>query len=312
MTGSQGVAVRPRHAPTLRHLRAIRAVARQLNFRAAADTLALSQPALSAAINELEELFGQPLFDRSPHHVVLTAAGATLLPQAEWLINNFRHGVEDMYRSLDSLSLSLRIGILPSVLHIAAPELAIWRREFPSVRIVVQDLVNRDLVVALLSGDVDLGIGADLDLPESLEKVRVGRDELTALVPRTHPYSSEKALSWSALRGQPLALFTGASSYDLALATLNQQGVGLEITYRMLYRESILALVQNGFAIGIISHLYAHDVALRGLVAVRMRSPAITRHMVLMRRTGPSAVQVAASSCFNYLLKRLGNHPGFA
>jgi DNA-binding transcriptional LysR family regulator len=304
----------PPRQPTLRHLRAFQAVAAHLNFRVAAESLALSQPALSAAVRELEGLLGTALFDRSHHHVALTPAGTTLLPHAEWLLNNFRHGVDDMRRSVESLSLSLRVGVMPSLVRIVAPELAAWQREFPAVRLTINDLVNRDLVAGLLSGRIDIAVGADIDLPEGLEVKPVGRDELVAVLPSVHRLvrsARRKPLEWRDLEGEPLALFTSASSYDLALAALRQKGLLLNIAHQMLYRESIFDLVQAGFGIGIVSHLYAHDVQPRELRALRLREPAITRGIVLMRRRSPAAAKAAAGSCFDFLAKRLQHHQGF-
>ena len=65
----------PARQPTLRQLRGFKEVARHASFSRAAQALALSQPALSAAIRELEALMGVALFERSTHHVRLTPAG---------------------------------------------------------------------------------------------------------------------------------------------------------------------------------------------------------------------------------------------
>ena len=295
----------------MRHLRAFQEVARHLNFRAAARELAVSQPALSAAIHELEGVLDTPLFERSSHHVALTAAGRVLLPQAEWVVNNFRHGVEDMHRSLVALSLSLRVGMLPSLLAIGVPALAQWQRQFPSVRLVLHDFVNRDLVAQVLSGGIDIALGADTDLPDSVATTPVGRDELVALIAPGHWLAAHEGVAWRDLQGERLALFTSMSTYDLALSTLRQQGLHLDLAFQMLYRESILTLVQHGMAVGVMSHLYAHDAQAWGLRTVRLRQPAITRRVVLMRREGPSAVHTAATSCFTHLRGALRAHDGF-
>jgi LysR family glycine cleavage system transcriptional activator len=70
----------------LTQLRAFAAVARQLNFRAAADDMALTQSAISRQIKSLEDDLGAPLFDRGTRHVALTAQGRALLDVVEpWL-----------------------------------------------------------------------------------------------------------------------------------------------------------------------------------------------------------------------------------
>jgi LysR family carnitine catabolism transcriptional activator len=298
--------------PKMRHLRAFQAVARQLNFRAAAQHLSVSQPALSTAIRELETLLGATLFERGPHRVELTAEGARLLPQAEWLLNNFNHGVDDMRRSLTELSHSLRVGVLPSMMHIVTPELAVWRREFPTVRLMIRDLVNRNLIAALLAGEIDLAVGSDIELPEQLSAVQVGKDALVALVAKEHPLAKRRTVKWSELEGETLALFENASTYDLALSMLKQKNLKLNIAYELLFRESIFSLTRAGLGIGIVSNLYTHDAAEKGLVTVHLTHPTIDRPICVMRRQGPSAVKLVAGSCYHHLVKALNGHPGFS
>ena len=85
------------------------------------------------------------------------------------------------------------------------------------------------------------------------------------------------ALRWRDLRGERLALFASGSTYDLALATLRQQGVALDAADRLLYSESLYSLVRSGLAVGVISRLYTHGLHADDLCLRPLGSPAITR-----------------------------------
>lgn len=74
---------------TLQQLEAFVEVAKTTNFRAAAQALHVSQPALSRTVRIVEDLVGARLFDRDTRHVELTPAGRELLPIALRILENF-------------------------------------------------------------------------------------------------------------------------------------------------------------------------------------------------------------------------------
>ena len=273
--------------PTLRQLKGFQAVAQHGSFSRAAEALALTQPALSATIRDLELLLDVTLLERSTHHVALTAAGAALQPQVAWLLNSFSQGVSDMHRALTSQTRSLRLAALPSAMHLLAPPLAQWQRKHPDVTLTVRDPLNDDLIAALHTGEVDIALGTELDLPAGIEAIPVATDELVAVLPRKHRLAQAtpgSALRWRDLQGERLALFARGSTYDLALATLRQQGVALEEADRLLYSESLFSLVRSGLAVGVISRLYTHGMPTQGLCVRPLGTPAITRRIALMVR----------------------------
>jgi LysR family carnitine catabolism transcriptional activator len=291
--------------PTLRQLRGFQAVAHTRNFSRAAELLALTQPALSAAVRDLEHLLDVELFERSTHHVELTAAGAALLPQVQWLLNSFAHGVDDMHRTLAGRARSLRLAALPSAMHLLAPPLARWQRSHPEVALTVRDLLNDDLVAALHAGEVDIALGAAIDLPAGIGTVAVGEDDLVAAVPGRHRLAERGELRWRDLKGERLALFARGSTYDLALAQLRQQGVALEGAHRLLYSESLYSLVRSGLAVGVISRMYTHGTVTEGLRILPLRAPAITRDIALMVREQPGPRTAAVADCFGHLVDAL-------
>jgi LysR family glycine cleavage system transcriptional activator len=121
----------------LNALRAFDAVAQHLSFTAAAESLHVSQSALSRHVISLEELLGKKLLERRPQHLVLTEEGAILLPvvrkafdRLEQVLNSIKDG--------GVAGRTLRVHMPPSLLnHMAVPILQDFRREFPDVLIDV-------------------------------------------------------------------------------------------------------------------------------------------------------------------------------
>jgi DNA-binding transcriptional LysR family regulator len=291
--------------PTLRQLKGFQAVAQHGSFSRAAEALALTQPALSATIRDLELLLDVTLLERSTHHVALTAAGAVLLPQVEWLINSYTHGVTDLHRLLAGQAHSLRLAALPSAMHLLAPPLAEWHRQNPDVALSLRDPLNDDLVAALLTGEVDIGLGTELDLPAGIDTIAVADDDLVAVLPRQHRLAGRSTLRWRDLRDERLALFARGSTYDLALTTLRQQGVALDTADRLLYSESLYSLVRSGLAVGVISRLYTHGLHADDLCLRPLGSPAITRRIVLMVRSQPQLRRSTVTDCLEHLARAL-------
>ena len=289
----------------MRQLRGFQAVARQGSFSGAARSLALTQPALSAAVRELEEQLGAQLLERSTHHVALTAAGAALLPQVEWLLNSFALGVDDMRRTLAAQGARLRVGALPSAMHLAAPAVAEWHRQHPEVTLDMCDLLNEELAAAVLTGALDIGLGVDLGLPAGVTALPVGSDEMVAVLPASHRLADRGELRWRELKGERLALLSRGSTYELALSTLRQQGVSLAGADRLQYSESLYSLVRSGLAVGLISRLYTHALPYADLRVLPLRAPAITRRIALLVRGLPGPRSDAAADCFAHLARSL-------
>lgn len=288
--------------PSIRHLRAFRAVARHGSFRAAADTLSLTQPAVSAAIRELEHLLGVPLFERNTHSVALTRTGSVLLDEAEAVLHGFDQGIAAMHRAVTQQAQRVRLAALPSTMHLVAPRVARWRKGKPPVEVELHDVLHEDLLQLLVAGEIDIGLGTSLDLPPGIEAVPLRVDPLVAVVAAAHPFAARRWLRWRELRDEPLALFAQGSTYELALLALRQAGVSADPAHRLLYTEPLYSLARSQLAIGITSHLYTETAQLQGLAVIALREPLVQRQLVLLRRARRRAGDALVDRCFDDLV----------
>jgi LysR family carnitine catabolism transcriptional activator len=237
----------------------------------------------------------------------LTPTGARMRAQLEWPVNSYEHGVSDLHRVLDGQAQSLRVAALPSTMHLLVGPLAQWQRLHPELRLSVHDPLNDELVTGVHRGDIDIGLGVDmdLDLPPGIDTVTVVADEMVAVLPAAHPLAQRGHLNWRDLAGQRLALFARGSTYELSLATLRQKGVALYDAMQLQYSESLYSLVASGLAVGLISRLYTHNLHDAAVVVRTLHVPRIARRVALMVRNAPGQRRDVVQQAYGYLSKSL-------
>lgn len=146
---------------TLKQLRYFEALARHQHFGRAAEACAISQPALSLQIKELEGMFGATLVERSARHVRLTPIGESLLQKASQILLTVQE-LEDLVRaSKGPLAGRLRLGIIPTVAPYFLPGvIAALSQTFPELELELRESVTRSLIDDLLDGRLDLALVA--------------------------------------------------------------------------------------------------------------------------------------------------------
>lgn len=143
----------------LRHLEYFVAVADERNFTRAATRLHIVQSAVSAAIKALERELGAPLLDRNSKRVLLTDAGAALLPRARDVLEAARAAREIVDEVTVGLRGTLRIGIIGSITLYDLPELlGNYHRRYPGVRMLTRAAPSgtQGLLEAVADGSLDL------------------------------------------------------------------------------------------------------------------------------------------------------------
>ena len=146
---------------TLKHLRYFEALARHGHFGRAADACAISQPALSVQVRELEEILGAPLVERGPRQVRLTGLGETLVLRSRQILRAVEE-IDDLARaSRDRLAGRLRIGLIPTIAPYLLPRLIKdLGRHYPQLDPRPREAVTQRLIDDLLQGRLDAAIVA--------------------------------------------------------------------------------------------------------------------------------------------------------
>ncbi len=146
---------------TLRQLRYFDALAEHGHFGRAADVCAISQPALSVQIKELEESFGAPLLERTTRRVRLTSFGEDVLVRVREILRSVDE-LGDMARAAQSgLTGRLRLGVIPTIAPYLLPALLREvKATFPDMSLMVRETMTANLLAELHAGRIDTAIVA--------------------------------------------------------------------------------------------------------------------------------------------------------
>lgn len=234
------------------HLSAVRAfvsVCDRGSFRAAAEHLHLTQPAISKRIAALELRLGHPLFDRIGRRVLPTAAGVEFLPHARRLLLD----MDDAQRALDDLGRGVggRLGLALSHhvgLHRMPPVLRRYTAAYPQVKIDIHFLASEQACRAIARGELELAVITLPDPPiAGLDQTELWRDPLCAAVSPDHPLARIEAptpadlAAWPALLPEPETY-----TYKIVARALARHGLALQVRQSSTDLETLKMLTTAG------------------------------------------------------------------
>lgn len=294
--------VAPLPALSLRQMLYFVTLARNCSFTETAAQLSVTQPALSAAIRQMEKQFGGQLFDRSSHRVVLTDNGAAILPLAEHLLNTARSAFKDMASSFVAGNHSVRIGLVPSSAARVLPALAAVRQGWPALRPEIFD--GADVLGAIERGEVDFGVGVTPANSAPFEVHPLWEDNMVVLLPKGDPLAGKPNVAWRELAERDIALFHRGSISERVTATLGTVGLAHAPTYRIEHTEPLYGMVRAGLAVAILTTLYTETLNDPALVVRPLNEPRVARSIALLRSVrAPRSPSVAR--CFEALRAEL-------
>ncbi|MGV6874685.1 pca operon transcription factor PcaQ [Pseudochelatococcus sp. B33] len=178
----------------LRHIACFLEVARLRSVTAAADALAISQPAVSKTVQELEDLLGAALFDRSRRTLVFTPFGEVFHRYAATGMVALRQGIDAANQT--GRAATLKVGALPTVsVRILPRAVEIFSAGSPGVRTHIVTGPNDYLISVLRTGDVDLVIGrmTEPDAMGGLTFEHLYSERVVMVVRPDHPLLGERA-----------------------------------------------------------------------------------------------------------------------
>lgn len=198
----------------LRHLQCALAVAQLGSVQKAAQALAISQPAVSKTVTELEELLGVRLLERSRKGAELTAAGTAFLRHAQGSLTALKQAVSSVTPG-PQRSAPVALGMLPTVAPSLVPRLVLQldqrasRVGLPAPSLRVYSQTNPELLSQLRQGQLDLVIGrfAEPQVMRGLSFEHLYTDPLVLVVRRGHPL----------LKRRPADILDRLQTYKLVL-----------------------------------------------------------------------------------------------
>ncbi|MCK8786271.1 LysR family transcriptional regulator [Roseomonas sp. NAR14] len=226
----------------LHHLRVAEAITNQRSLLKAASVLAVSQPALTKTLQEVEEILGQRLFDRLPRGMRPTEAGGVFVQTARRILAELRRLDDELERIADPAGGAVALGALPVAASGVLPgALSRLKRSHAGIRIQLQQGRTEELLPLLAAGDLDLIVGRLYEpaLADGFQREPLWEEPISILAHSAHPIFGLDAVTLDALR-----------RYDLVLPTVSQR-VGQEIDFLLdllgLEQASSLRASSYGF-----------------------------------------------------------------
>lgn len=265
----------------LRHLRYFVAVAEELHFGRAAHRLGITQPPLSLQIQRLESHLGVLLFERTNRRVRLTAAGRALLEDGRHLIADFVSAADSARRAARGETGSLTVAFASSVMFLALPNIIqTFRQQFPFVRLELRVLPTGPQLMALRTGELDIGFLRQPPLDADIRTEQMMEENLVLAISKQHELASRKRLRLIDVGNEDFVLFPrdlAPGLYAHVLAVCAEAGVHPRIvqTSRELY--TTISLVEAGLGVTIVP-ASVQQMGWRGVRYYPIESPsAITR-----------------------------------
>ena len=249
------------------HLVTFLEIAKQGSFSRAGQKLYRSQPAVSAQIRQLEQEYGQKLFDRVGKSVRLTVAGETLLEYAQRLLNLRNESVRAVADQSATPRGTLAIGANEATCLYVLPDIfAEYSRRFPSVQISIYRNFSHKVIEKIEDGTVDVGIVTLPVKSPSLKIHPIFRDRLMLMTSSSNPLARHKTVNTSDIAGQPLILPKTGFMRQVMDKQFRPYRSRLRISMELPSVGMIKRFVEAGLGVTLISESFARDEARAGQV----------------------------------------------
>mgnify|MGYP000653233723 CR=1 FL=1 len=281
---------------TLKQMRYFQALARHGHFGRAAEVCAISQPALSMQIREMEQTLGAALFERDARAVRLTGYGESLAPR----IHDILRAVEELgdiaRAAQDRLVGRLRLGVIPTVAPYLLPQvIADMTRAYPALDLQLRETITPKLLIELAEGRLDCAIVALPVSEPALVEVPLFHEDFVLVRPMAEAgLAPPNARDLRELR--LLLLEEGHCFRDQALSFCKLQASAPREVMDGSSLTTLVQMVGAGIGVTLIPDMAVTvETRLAPVAVTRFAAPAPTRQIgMVWRRTSPLARQLMA------------------
>jgi len=290
---------------TLDQLRILRAIVSEGSFKKAADSLYVTQPAVSLQIQNLEKQLEICLFDRGGRKAQLTEAGKVLINYCDSILNQCQEAcraIEDLQQLKGG---SLVIGASQTTGTYLMPRmLGLFRQKYPEVKVELHVHSTRRTGWSVANGQIDLAvIGGELptELNELLDVIPYATDELALVLPPKHPFAKLPELNKEDLYRLDFVSLDSQSTTRkvldqlLASAGLDVQRLRIEMELNSL--EAIKNAVQSGLGAALLPVVsIEREIAAKTLYKPLVLDLEVRRELKLIRH--PARYRSRAAEAF--------------
>ena len=239
---------------TLNELRFIVAVAQEKSFRRAAEKSFISQPALSLAIQKLEEELGLKIFERSRSEITVTPAGSAIVEQAQRVLEEAERIREIAAQGKNQLELPLRVGIIYSVGPYLLPELIPALKGIaPGMPLEIEENITANLDVLLKNGRLDVIVIALPFGDANILTQPLYDESFEVVVSNGHHWTKRRSIHPGELAGEKVLLLDSGHCFSNQVAEacpeMNRKGAEVQQGTSL---ETIRNMVASGLGITVL------------------------------------------------------------
>ncbi|WP_459615645.1 LysR family transcriptional regulator [Bordetella sp. 2513F-2] len=273
-----------------RQLQAFVLAGRLGSFAKAAAQLCVTQPSFSVQIRQLELDIGIQLFERTTRTCRLTPAGQAFYREIVPILNDLREAYARMSDLAAGRTGQLQLSALPSLAFGLLTEvLGDFKQRYPGLRILMREELNVDLIESVKRGEVELGIGSELNGDPEVGFMPLFLDHLVIVAPVGHPVFDEP-VTWQQVEAHPLIILALGS----AERALRINRPSLVPAIEVAYMGTAVSMVRSGMGITILPSSALKGVNMDGLRATAMPGRGCRRKIGVLYRKRATLSPVAS------------------
>ncbi len=246
---------------TLLQLHYFQILAHALHYTRSAETLHISQPSLSYAMNELEKELGVKLFQKDRRTISLTAYGQQFLPYVEKSLSLLNEGTDILKEMTNHTSQIVHLGYFHSVSASFIPALVdgFYRQDgTKNIRFHFAESTSYDVLNQIQSGTLNLGFS--LHRAEWAESVGIIRQPLYLAVPSDHPLANRQYVSFEDFSKEPQIMLERSSNLRSNMDQIfSQHGIIPNIVFEVRECNAALQYVGLNFGVSVLPQVPAMD-----------------------------------------------------
>lgn len=269
----------------IRQLNYFQEIAKHKSMTKAADSLHISQPALSKMMKSLEDEIGLPLLNRTNKICELTDSGIIVLEYTKKIQSLF-HEMSDTLNDMTNLQRgNIHIGLPPFAGSLFFPKvIAKFHEQYSNIQINITENGAARIVKSVEDGELDLGV-AVLPIEErNLNVYPIVEDEMKLLVPTSHPYANRNCVSLHDLKDEKFIFYNeDFGLYHLIKKEFLKQGIELKILFKSSQWDFMVEMVAAKLGVAVLPEPFCRLILHKEIRMIDIE-PVILRKLAVITK----------------------------